>query len=257
MARDKKDGLGGLVAPGDMGGEYEAPEASGTDMDSASDVAAFVDAEIGLEVLQAFGKKSVGRRATKPPLYFEFSRELTVDDALLMQQAPARKVGETGGTPALQRIRTIHHQIARMLVDGMKQVEISAILGVTVARIQQLKNDPAFMELLAHYEATEAQARIDLQHRFRLLGVVGMEELQERLLSEPDSFGNGHLMELVKLTIGGEAPKTSANPSTTTGLPPEELERMKQQADATSRGRITYRQPGSDIDGKVEKAEKD
>ena len=237
-----------LDVGGDVGGEWIEKPARGNSVED------FVDTQIGLEVMQAFGKKSGGRRKTLPPLHFEMVRDLTIDDALVMQAAPPRQAGSGAQGAPLQRIRTIHHQIARMLADGNKIVNISAILGVTPARVQQLKNDPAFGELLAHYEEIEEQASIDLKHRFYLLGAAGMEELQERLLEEPDSFGNGHLMELVKLTIGGEAPKSNSAPANTQGLSSTDLERMKQNADAGSRGKITYRKT-EEVDGQA-KADK-
>lgn len=226
------------------GGEWEPASA-------AEAVEDYVADQVGLEVLSAFGKHS-GRRPSKPQLHFEKTRELTLDDALVMQAAPARKVGETGGVPSLQRIRTIHHQIARMLAAGNKIVHVAAALGITPVRIGQLQKDPAFIELRTHYEKQEEQASINLQERFRFLGTLGMEELQDRLLDEPDSFGNGHLMELVKLTVGGEAPKT--NPKVNdSGLNPDALQRLKAQADSSSRSRISYRKNGDVEHGETAK----
>lgn len=204
-------------------------------------VEAFVDAQLGLEVMTAFGRKSRGRKTEKPPLFFELTRELDIDDALALQQAPVRTVGEVGGTASVQRLRTIHHQIARMLVTGEKQVSISRSLGITPARIQQLKNDPAFQELLAHYESLEQEAEINLKERFYLLGTAAMEELQERLLDAPDSFGNGHLMELTKLTVGGEAPRQAPVGKAAPMLDAETVARLKADADRRQQSAVEIR----------------
>jgi len=231
------------LARSDLGGEY-------VPRDREAEVQDFVEQELGLDILKNFSKNK-GRRRSKPPLTFEFRRDLTLDDALAMQSAPARTTGQTGGVAPLVRIRTVHHQIARMLADGTKIVNICAVLGITPARVQQLKNDPAFAELLAHYEQCEEDAEISLRHRFYLLGSTGMEELHERLLEDPDSFGNGHLMELVKLTVGGEAPKSGTNNKAAGGLPADVLERLKQVADSQARGRITYRKEVGASDGET------
>lgn len=215
----------------------------------ASGTADFVEQQLGLEVLQQFGQKSRGRRRSKPPLVFSVERPLEVEDAFEMQRAPARAVGETGGIASLQRIRTIHHQIARMLAGGEKAVNISAILGVTPERVWQLKQDPTFAELMAHYEEHEEAAEVSIKQRFYSLGTAGMETLQERLLDDPESFGNGHLMELVKLSVGGEAPRTEASTKGQNTLTEAALEQLKRQADANSRGRVAYRTEAEPVEG--------
>jgi hypothetical protein len=222
--------------------QFDTPPAGGAVVPGEAEVMEAVEAELGLDILSRFGNKSRGRRPSKPPLHFEYCRDLVPDDALAWERAPVRQVGETGGTPTLQKIRTVHHQVARMMASGTKLVTISAVLGLTPARLQQLKNDPTFMELLQHYENLEEQAEISLRDRFYLLGTAGMEELQERLLEEPDSFGNAHLMELVKLTVGGEAPRApDPGKKQARVLSPEDLENLKKQADASSRTQISYR----------------
>ncbi|WP_417436481.1 hypothetical protein [Idiomarina abyssalis] len=217
---------------------FSSPDESQASPQAVED---FVDQELGLAVMQQFGSKSRGRRRSKPPLQFSMERALEVEDAFEMQNAPRREVGQEGGMVALQRIRTIHHQIARMLASGEKAVNISAILGVTPERVWQLKQDPTFAELLAHYEEHEEAAEISIKQRFYSLGTAGMETLQERLLDDPESFGNGHLMELVKLSVGGEAPRTATQTAGATTLSQAALEQLKKQADSQSRSSVAYR----------------
>lgn len=245
MARDETEGKLGVDVP-NVGGEWQGPEAE-------AGVEDFVEAKLGLEVLQAFGRKSRGRGASKPPLAFEVTRELNLDDALVMQNAPARKQGEAGAVANLQRLRTIHHQIARMVAGGEKHVNISRILGITPERIHQLTKDPAFVELMEHYKGLEEVAELSLKHRFYLLGTSGMEELQERLMDAPDSFGNGHLMDLVKLTVGGEAPKSDTGKAGGgRSLSEDELTRLKDLSDSRSRSTVTYRQPQESSDAQTQ-----
>ena len=119
------------LARSDLGGEY-------VPRDREAEVQDFVEQELGLDILKNFSKNK-GRRRSKPPLTFEFRRDLTLDDALAMQSAPARTTGQTGGVAPLVRIRTVHHQIARMLADGTKIVNICAVLGSSTAVFEAIK----------------------------------------------------------------------------------------------------------------------
>src|SRR5690554_1469240 len=136
-----------------------------------------------------------------------------------------------------------------MLALGETQINISAILDVTPARLQHLVHDPTSLDLLDHYKDVEHEASVSIRHRFQLPGTTGPAELQDRLPTEPDPVGNGHLMELVKLSVGGEAPRASepaARPGRT--VSPEELEEIKRRANSQSRSAIEIRQPRTEGD---------
>lgn len=136
-----------------------------------------------------------GRRAS---FTADFVRELTADDLpAILGGGPAAP----NSVPALQRIRYQHHQIARLVVEGRKGEEISAITGFSPSWISTLKHDPAFRELLAYYEAQKEAVFVDVHQRLATLGLATVEELQERLASDPDSFSNKALMELAELVL--------------------------------------------------------
>ena len=90
-----------------------------------------------------------GRPRTK--LLHYFVRNLTVADLALLEvhsHAPA--------VPHVQRLRDSHHRLARLLAAGKTNKDACAMSGYTLGRLQQLKDDPAFMDLVEVYRK-EAQ----------------------------------------------------------------------------------------------------
>ena len=72
-------------------------------------------------------------------------RSLTREDIALLAEKR---------TPAiLQTLRDSHHRIARAMAAGLRNDEIAASCGISYNRVSMLKNDPAFMELVAHYRS--------------------------------------------------------------------------------------------------------
>lgn len=173
-----------------------------------------------------------GRKAQ--PLLIEFVRELQASDLDLILSPPAQGVK----TPFIQRIRHTHHALARLIASGKKDAEIHLITGYSASRISILKGDPAFKELIAYYSAQREDAFVDAQKRLADLGITTLEELEERITSEPEKFSNGTLLELAKMCFdrsvapaktgqgaagGGNAPPVRINVSFVAGpagLPP-------------------------------------
>lgn len=75
-----------------------------------------------------------------------FVRELCSADIALLEvhrHAPA--------VPHVQRLRDSHHRLARLLAAGKKNVDAAAMSGYSLGRIQQLRDDPAFADLVEVY----------------------------------------------------------------------------------------------------------
>lgn len=121
-------------------------------------------------------------------------RDLVESD---LQSARGRSVNSQ--TPSIARIRDSHHSLARLIADGVKDVDISAITGYSPSRISILKNDPAFSNLVEHYRRNRSEAFATVHERFVSLSKDAAEELQARLDEKPESFDNEELMELTKL----------------------------------------------------------
>ena len=53
----------------------------------------------------------------------------------------------------IQTLRDNHHRIARAVASGMSNADVAGTCGVTISRVNSLRGDPAFQELVAHYRA--------------------------------------------------------------------------------------------------------
>lgn len=136
-----------------------------------------------------------------------YDRDLTEEDIQAMIEAP------NAGTrpPSLLQLRTSHHQLARLLADGRTAAEAALVTGYSQNRISLLLDDPAFMELLHYYQGQVDEVYINVHERLAAFGIRTLEELQERLESNPDSFTNKELRELMSVTLdrGGYGPKST------------------------------------------------
>lgn len=156
-----------------------------------------------LEVLETIALARPG--ASGPGLVY--LRDLAESDV------SALRSGAGPGLPAnpLARLKHTHHLLARLIAEGRKQVEISLITGYSPSRISVLKDDPAFKELVSYYAEQAEAIYANVHERRAQLGLSAIEELQERVDTDPQSFSNRELMELVETTLDSPA-KTAAGP---------------------------------------------
>jgi hypothetical protein len=92
--------------------------------------------------------------------------------------------------------------LAQLLACGqVTDVEASYLTGYTPQRIYQLRQDPAFAELLAGYAASKELAFVDVLARMRSLGISAMEEIQARLEEAPEEFSLTKLQELMDMLL--------------------------------------------------------
>lgn len=140
----------------------------------------------------------------RTPLRLEVLRELGPDDVAAMP-SPAAK------PPIVAKLRHTHHLLARLLAEGRKAVEVSAITGYSQSRISILQQDPAFRELIEHYKSQVHEAYLNVHGRLAALGVTCVEELQERLEDNPGQFTPAQLREIAEMAFDRSvAPKKGA-----------------------------------------------
>lgn len=162
---------------------------------------------------------SRGGRGAKAliPLQIEIVRSLTqADMPALANPAPLNNAA-----PTLQSLRATHHQLAQLLARGMPATEASIITGYSPTRISILRGDPTFAELLANYAANRELVFADTLERMRILGLSTLDELQDRLETDPAAWSNRELMEMAELmlvkpriaTPMGQASALGGNPS--------------------------------------------
>lgn len=106
-------------------------------------------------------------------------------------------LAEKRAAPRVRQLRAQHHRLAYMLASGMTIREVADITGYSTTRLLQLKDDPAFRQLMAESEPdAKAAARqaVDEYARQRLeQAMMANEIISEHLsrcverLDDPDA----------------------------------------------------------------------
>lgn len=165
--------------------------------------------DLGLDL--DFGRTS-GRRSKEVGV--EVLRELEPSDA---EQAQAER-GSTA--PNLKKLRDRHHALAKALATGTPEGDAAIMCGYSPSRVSILKDDPAFVELVAFYRKGQEEQYYGIHEK--LAGVAGdaLDELSERLEEKPEDFTPGQLMDLAKLGADrtGHGPSSSTQVDVRVGL---------------------------------------
>lgn len=154
-----------------------------------------------------------GRRPA--PIHYGQPRALTEADIASMWDAT--NSGQRGA-PRIKTLRYNHHLLAKAVAAGKTLLECSQLCGLTVYRISDLKNDPAFQELVSFYADELNEVYVDVHQRMAALGTSVLEELQERFEEEPDKFTKRELMELFTTMADRSIPTAKGGPSPQPGL---------------------------------------
>lgn len=126
-----------------------------------------------------------------------YMRDLGEQDVPLLLNPPRMGIENK----PLTRLRNTHHMLARLIAEGRNNTEAALATGYAPTRVTLLRNDPAFQELVAHYKSQAEHKWVDVQERLAMLGMSTLDELQDRLEADPDSFKNRELMELAQMTL--------------------------------------------------------
>lgn len=175
---------------------------------------------------------------------FGYLRDLDATDVILLQAGV--DMGST--TPNIQQIRQSHHQLAMLLANGVKPVEVSVMTGYSQSRISILKKDPAFAQLLKYYEGIREGVNVDVLERMKSIGLDALEIIQSRMDEKPDELPDGTLLKIAELTLdrAGFGPKSTVKHEH--GLDEETLNRIKNTVDSERQGNVIeasdYNQPG-------------
>jgi hypothetical protein len=148
------------------------------------------------------------------PLHLEVLRELTPEDF----DAPT--LPRVGPAP-IKAIRQTHHLVARLLAEGRPNIEVSAITGITQARISSYKQDPAFAELLEYYKVQVQAQYANVHERLAAFGFSCLEEAQQRLDEAPEDFSLQELRQWMTATFDRSiAPSKNATAQGSAVAPP-------------------------------------
>lgn len=141
----------------------------------------------------------------------------------------------------LARLRESHHVLARLMAEGKSPVEASAITGYSTDRIYTLKHDPAFTELVHHYETQIDSEKANVTQQVQSLALVAGQILHDRMLDEPESFKNKELMDIMNsgLDRSGHGPQSKV--SHTLNDPTKILDSLRGMLSSENRGAILSR----------------
>ena len=162
---------------------------------------------LGLEVIDARGRS----RNTAALVEVQVLREL--GEADIPRLITPGRVTPPGQQRSIQQLRYAHHRLAELLASGVAPIDAALITGYSVQRVRDLQaSDPAFRELIVHYQASRELKFVDVMDRMRSLGLATLEELQDQMLERPETFTNREKMDLVELMLvkGRSAPGVAA-----------------------------------------------
>lgn len=184
-----------------------------------------------------------GRRQQE--LHASVRRELNESDVARLWALPDGGLGSTASP--LQKIGFAHHSLAKLLAEGRTNAECSLITGRSASRISILKNDPAIMELIEYYRTQNEAVYLNIHERLATLGLSSIEELQQRLEDEPDSFSQRELMELAALGFdrSGYGPSSKVQHEHAHFLKPADVARLKSDISSKQNGTVRSIDPSS------------
>lgn len=78
-------------------------------------------------------------------------KEVEISDIRVLAREDLPLLLETRPPVTIQSLRDNHHRIARAMAAGLPTNEVAALCGMSNTRVSQLKADPAFKDLVAHY----------------------------------------------------------------------------------------------------------
>lgn len=140
-----------------------------------------------------------GRGRLAKTCMHSYERELTGADMTLLADVAVGQLQVA--TPPVKRLMHKHHTLARLIVSGTGAAEISLITGYCISRISVLKSMPIVAELIEYYKGQKDEIFLDVHQRLASLGLDVVEELHQRLESNPEDLTSGQLVDIAKLSL--------------------------------------------------------
>lgn len=134
-----------------------------------------------------------GQLVQSNPLTLGTPRPLTRDDLALLKEKRTAK-------PIVQTLRDPHHKLARFLAMGHTDVAAGGLAGYSIGRVQTLKNDPAFQQLIAEYRGIVQDSFKEQVDEYMALAVSNMTKAERQIAEHFDKADEeGELLPLSKL----------------------------------------------------------
>lgn len=172
-------------------------------------------------------------------IFAEYRRDINEADVQALWDLPAG--GLDSNTRPLVKLRFQHHYLARLIAQGEPDTRCALCTGYSPSRISILKGDPAFQELISYYKTQVEEVYIDVHQRLAAMSLNSLEELQDRLDTEPEKFSIRELKELVEMGMDrtGHGPQSKVQHSGNVGfLTGDVLEKLKAEVRSRENGQI-------------------
>jgi hypothetical protein len=88
---------------------------------------------------------------------------------------------------AIKALKDSHHRIARLVAIGKNNLEIAAEAGMSIGRVSQLKQDPAFMNLVEDYRADVKAIWKDHVDHMAEMAVTNMVKAERQISDQLDA----------------------------------------------------------------------
>jgi hypothetical protein len=143
--------------------------------------------------------------------------------------------------PRVQKLRTTHHELARMLACGLKDVDISRVTGYSQSRICTLKKDPLFRELLSHYMANRDESAIDFSARLRQLSITAVDIMQEKLEDDSSDISMKDLRQVAEFGLDRTGMGKTMTVNSNVAVTHQTLAEIKASIEKEHKGRVLPR----------------
>jgi hypothetical protein len=120
----------------------------------------------------------------------------------------------------IKALRARHHQLARMMAQGLPTQDLVAATGYSESRISILKSDPTFRELVSYYERVVEDVYIETHARLAGISNTALDIINERMEDDPEKISMGQLIEVAKLGADrtGHGPTSTQNTNVNIGF---------------------------------------
>lgn len=145
-----------------------------------------------------------------------------IEDAITDADVASLREERGVAAPQVITLRERHHHLARLIAEGKKPGEAALIARYSQSRVSILLSDPAFRELIAHYQDEANREFVDFHKKLAELSTDAATLLQERMEERPDDLSDALLLRVVEVgadrTGHGPTAKTETNVNVKIGL---------------------------------------
>lgn len=160
-----------------------------------------------------YAKGAVPKESCTPDGMIEAAGPLTIEHAQAAQawvEAGRPELGRTRENVVtdLKSVRYTHHRLAQCLAGGMDNTRAAQLCNYAPSRVSDLRHDPAFQELVAHYKGQVDEEFASFVSVASALSMDVLHRLQEMLDLTPEKFTPQIATEALKVIapLGGHAP---------------------------------------------------